>query len=130
MAGLTLDAGALIAIERGDARVAGMIKAAQQDERPVAVPSGALGQAWRGGARAARIARLLAGCEVDPLDEESAKIAGELRDNAQTDDLIDASVVAGAASRGDAVLTGDPDDLRPLAAITGRVRIVALADLG
>lgn len=128
MAGLTLDAGALIAAERGDPNVWRFIKAALAGA--TVVPAAALAQAWRGGPRGARLSMLLAGCDIEAMDDVSAKAAGVLCGRSGTSDVVDAAVVAGAASRGDTVLTSDPDDLRALAAITGRVRIVDIAALG
>lgn len=128
MAGLTLDAGALIAAERGDPKVWRFIKAALVGS--TVVPAPALAQAWRGGPRSARLSMLLAGCYIEAMDDVSAKAAGVLCGRSGTTDIVDAAVVASAASRGDTVLTSDPDDLRALTAITGRVRIVDIAALG
>jgi hypothetical protein len=122
--GLTLDAGALILAERNDRRfwsawsTAGAV--------PRWIPAPALAQVWRG-APSARIANLLRSCTVEPLDEELAKAAGVLLGRSRTSDVIDATVVASAARRGDAILTTDPLDLLRLTGLVGRrLRIVAL----
>jgi len=65
-------------------------------------------------------------CFVDPLDEAPAKAAGELCGKAKAADVIDATVVTSAARRGDAILTGDPRDLRRLASHTTGVEIIKL----
>ncbi|MEX1008679.1 MAG: twitching motility protein PilT [Acidimicrobiia bacterium] len=116
MAGLTLDSGALIAADRNDPRLWLMIRAAADDGTPVTVPTVAIVQAWRGGTRSANLARLLAGCAVDALDARQARVGGELLGRTRTSDAVDAAVVVSAASRGDAILTTDPVDLRVLAA--------------
>lgn len=115
-AGLTLDAGALIALERGDERVRAVLALALRERRSVRIPAGVVGQVWRDGGRQAVISRLLKAREVDvqALDEALARAAGELCGAAGTSDVIDASVVLTARGHGDVVLTSDPSDLRRL----------------
>lgn len=113
--GLTLDTGALIAVERADRSALERIELAGRNGHPVTVPAPCLAEAWRGGARAARLARLLEAVDVEALDETLAKGAGLLLGVTGTSDAIDAVVVAGAALRGDAILTSDPDDIGRLA---------------
>jgi hypothetical protein len=48
------------------------------------------------------------------MDEPIARVAGRLCGAAGTSDVIDASVVATAASQRSAIVTSDPTDLRPL----------------
>ena len=59
MSGVTLDAGALVAFDKGDRRVAAMLLRAVETKTSVAVPAGVVGQVWRDGRRQARLARLL-----------------------------------------------------------------------
>ncbi len=117
VSGLTFDTGSLIGIERGSSRVGAALVAARRKDWQVAVPAGALGQVWRNGAKQARLARFLAtdNVEVIPLDERTAKAAGELCGRSRHTDLIDASVVICALARSHAVLTSDPDDIATLA---------------
>ncbi len=115
--GVTFDAGALIAIERGSPRMNALLRLVHENKLPVAVPAGVLAQAWRGGARQARIARLLAAESVDvaALDELAARGIGVLCGASGTSDVVDASVVLCARARGHrAVVTSDPGDLRVL----------------
>ena len=117
MTGVTLDAGALIALEKGDRRMAVLVKRARETEARLALPAGALGQVWRDGARQVALARLLAdseAVEVVPLDARAAKEAGQLCGVRRTDDVVDASVVLCARARGHAVVTSDASDLRRL----------------
>lgn len=113
---LTLDAGALIAFERGDRAVVAIIKRALDRELTLAVPAGVIGQVWRDGRRQVRLARLLASelIEIEPLDDAQARAAGQLCGARGTSDVIDASVVLCARARDHAVLTSDPDDLAHL----------------
>lgn len=83
-------------------------------------PSPVVAQAWRGGGRQARLARLLRGCSVDDLDDGRARAVGELLAKAGTTDIVDASVVEGALRRQDLVVSSDADDLIRLAAAVNR----------
>jgi hypothetical protein len=111
--GLTLDAGALILLERGDPRVRSLLRRAVDERLPVSVPAGVVAQAWRGGPRQARVARLLAdpGVRVVVLDDPTARAVGLLTGRSGHSDVIDVSVVLCALERGDTVVTTDPDDI-------------------
>jgi hypothetical protein len=116
MSGLTLDTGALIAFERADRRAVALVRKAIERDLDIAVPAGALAQAWRGGPRQARLAALL-GYElvvIEALDAPSARLAGELCGRSNTADVVGASVVVCARRRRHTVVTSDPDDLRRL----------------
>jgi len=114
--GLTLDASALIAFDRGDRFVVSLLARALELELGIAVPSGALAQAWRDGRRQARLARLLgsARVEVAALDDRRARAAGQLCGATGTRNIVDASVVLCARERGHAVATSDVADLKSL----------------
>lgn len=115
MAGVTLDAGVLIAADRGDQRLGPWWEFVLRRRLVVTVPSAVLAQAWRDRSRQVRLARFLQACWVEPLTIDLAREAGELCGRAGTDDVIDASVVASAARRDDVVVTTDPRDLERLA---------------
>ena len=114
--GITLDAGALIAVDKNVRRVMVALRVALDADLPITVPAGVVGQAWRDGARQARLARFLASkrLTIEPLDDWRARAAGQLCGAKRTEDVIDASVVLGAKARGDRVFTSDVDDLRRL----------------
>lgn len=116
MSGITFDSGALIALEKNDRRVVAALRIAIEANVPLVVPAGAVGQAWRNGATQARLARFLASREVsiEPLDDLRARAAGQLCAVSGTSDVIDASVVLSARSRGDRVFTSDVGALRRL----------------
>ena len=84
------------------------------------VPAPVLAQGWHGGARQALLSKLLAGCQVEALDEPQARAVGALATRADTTDVVDAAVVEGPLRRGDVVLSSDPDDLQAIAAADGR----------
>ncbi len=126
MAGVTLDTGALIAAERNDRAFWAFFKEASEREVVPVIPAPVLAQAWRS-PRQARLAQVVKACFVEPLEEGLAKTAGELLGWAKVSDVVDAAVVAGAAGRGDVVLTSDPRDLRRLASVAvGTVEIIKL----
>ena len=123
MSGLTYDAGALIAADRGDRLLLAFHKRALERGVLPTVPAPVLAQGWRGGQQV-HLARLLAGCVVEPFDERDAKTTGVLCAAAGTGDVIDAAVVAGALARGDVVVTSDPQDIQALAAAVNRALVV------
>ncbi len=107
---LVLDAGALIAIERNDRRTAGLIELARRNGAGLVTSAPVVGQAWRGSARQARLARLLAMIDVRDVRLADAQSAGQLLAATGTSDVVDA-LVALLARPGDQLLTSDVDDL-------------------
>lgn len=114
---LILDAGALIGIDRNDRRTAALIELGRRSGAALLTSAPVVAQAWRGSARQARLARLLAMIDVRPTGLTDAQSAGQLLAETGTADVVDA-LVALLAAPGDQVLTSDPDDLRAL--IDGR----------
>jgi hypothetical protein len=116
MSGLTLDTGALIAFERNDRTVVALIARALELGHAVSVPAGVVGQVWRNGRRQARLWRLLGSehVEIESLDDQRAREAGQLCGIRGTSDVIDASVILCAADRGHRIVTSDPEDMQGL----------------
>jgi len=114
--GVTLDAGALIALDRDDRRIVVMLARAQETSARVTIPAAALAQAVRNPARQARLARLLRqpATDVVALGRVDAIGVGRLLAASGTADVVDAHVVLCARRTGQAVATSDPDDLRHL----------------
>jgi predicted nucleic acid-binding protein len=111
-----LDTGALIALERFDRDLWWRIRAARKRGGRLIVPAAVLAEAWRGGPRSAPLARLLAICEVDRLDEERAKEVGVRLGDRDARDVVDAHVVCCALEHQAAVATSDPRDMESLTA--------------
>lgn len=111
--GLTLDTGALLALERGDSRVRALLRRAQERGLPLSIPTGVVAQAWRGGPRQARVARLLAdpSVHVAPLDDMTARAVGLLCGRSGHRDIVDVHVALLAQEQGHTVVTSDPEDL-------------------
>lgn len=114
--GVTLDAGALIALDRDDRRVVALLARAQETSARVTIPATALAQAVRNPARQARLARLVRqpATDVVALDRVDATGVGRLLAASGTADVVDAHVVLCARRTGQAVATSDPDDLHQL----------------
>ena len=125
MPGVTLDAGALIALDRNDRRVIVLLARAAQSGARVTVAATALAQAIRRPERQVRLARLVRQPTTDvvALDRVDATSVGRLLAASRTADVTDAHVVVCARRSGHAVVTSDPDDLRRL---DPDVRVVAL----
>jgi hypothetical protein len=115
--GLTLDTGALIALERGDERARALLQwVIAEPDATLNIPAGALAQALRDPRRQTRLARLLKhDCtNVVPLDAPTARVVGLLLGVRRRSDVIDASVVVCARRYRQGIVTSDPDDLHRL----------------
>jgi hypothetical protein len=115
--GLVLDAGALVALERGDREVHKDIQDALRVGNPVRTNANVVAQVWRNGARQARLAKALRQVTIDPITEEDGYRAGQLLGATHTKDVVDATVALRARS-GDRVYTSDPGDLDTLCKAT------------
>lgn len=118
MSGIVLDAGALIALERGDRALWAVLKLAALRAEDVLVPTTVLAQTWRARASQAALARALVHCIPAPFDPV-AKQVGELCGRTKTTDICDAHVALIAATRGCVLYTSDPTDLRRLITACG-----------
>lgn len=110
---LVLDAGALIGIDRDDRRVAGLIELGRRAGANLVTAAPVVAQAWRDGARQARLARRLPMVDVRDTGLREARAAGELLAASGTSDVVD-GLLALVAVPGDQVLTSDPADLEVL----------------
>jgi hypothetical protein len=116
---LLLDAGAFVAVERGDRDVVALVKRERLAHRSPISHGGVVAQVWRGGSgRQAEVARLLRGVDVRALDEDLGKQAGVLLGRSGAEDAVDAALVCLAVD-GDDILTSDPGDFRALAETAG-----------
>lgn len=114
-----LDAGAFMAVERGDRQVVALVKRERLEGRVPLTHGGVVGQVWRTGRNhQAPLARLLGGVVVRPLDDSLGRRAGVLLGEIGRADVIDAAVVL-LAQEGDEILTSDPEDLTDLARMAG-----------
>lgn len=115
---VVLDAGALIAVDRGDRRLLSLLNDERLAGRPPVTHGGVVGQVWRNGPCQARLAWALRGIDVIPLDDDLGRRSGILLAAAGRSDVIDAALVLLAVD-GDDIVTSDPDDLLALAVVAG-----------
>lgn len=113
MPGVTLDAGALIALERDDRRILVLLARARETGARVTIPATALAQVVRAPARQVRLARLARQPTTDvvPLGRVDATSVGRLLAASGTADIVDAHVVICARRAAQHVATSDPEDL-------------------
>lgn len=113
MKNVVLDAGALIALERGAASVRGFVLLADRALVALSTSSAVVAQVWRGGSRQARLARLLGSDLVSEvaLDPDAARRIGVLAAAAGSRDVVDGHVAVLALERSAIVLTRDPADI-------------------
>lgn len=117
--GLTYDTGGLIAAARGDPKLWRLHRQALAWQIQPVVPAVVLAQAWRGGARQAHLARLLAGCRLVDFTAADGYLVGRALAASGTSDIVDAAVVVGALRRAEVVVTSDPQDLQQIADALG-----------
>ena len=113
---ITLDTGALIAMERRDRTMLAFMTSALARGVRITGPSAVVAEWWRG--QRGQTARILDAVVIEPLSAALAKTVGETIAMVRGATVVDAVVIASAARRGDVVLTSDPDDL-------GRIRDLA-----
>ena len=123
---LILDTGALIALERGSELVVAMTKQVGKLGAEPVIPASALAQAWRGGPRSARLAKLIEGSEIDILSEERAKEIGVRLGARGGSDIADAHVVCCATERQAAVATSDRGDIEALVEPDAPLRLIPI----
>ena len=116
MAGVTLDAGGLIALDRNDRRMIVLLARALATNSRITIPASALAQAVRRPERQARLSRLIRQPTTDvvPLDRVDAVHVGRILATSRTADVADAHVVVCARRAAQSVVTSDPDDLSRL----------------
>ena len=116
MSGLTLDAGALIAIDRNNRAVIALLERARTQGAKITIPASALAQAMRTPEQQVRLSRFVRQPTTDvvALDRVDAIRTGRLLAVTRTSDVVDAHVVVCASRTNSTVVTSDPKDLRTL----------------
>ena len=122
--GATFDTGMLIALERRKKRAWDLFRRLRERGARVTIPTPVLGEWWRG--RTDLREAICASSQVEPLTADVARLAGEALAAVSGATTIDAFVMAGAALRGDVVLTADPTDLEKLRSFFPGVRVLSV----
>jgi predicted nucleic acid-binding protein len=112
LTGITFDTGALLALERRRQRMKEIVERAVGNDQPITVPADVVAEWWRG--RTDLRDSILEGVDIEPLTEALAKRAGEALAAVKGATVVDAIVMASAASRGDVVYSSDVEDLERL----------------
>jgi predicted nucleic acid-binding protein len=131
-AGVTFDTGALISLERRRERARKVFERLRERDVLITAPLPVVGEWWRG--RSDWREQILAAVCVEPLTLATVKLAGEalasLRphraERSHGPSIVDAIVMASAASRGDVVYTTDTDDLGRLGSFFPEVRVLSI----
>lgn len=121
---MTLDTGALIALERRRQRMRALMKLARTDGARVVVPSVCVAAWWRG--RTDDREDILAAVRVEQTDDHLVKMAGEALAAVPGATCIDAIVMASAARRGGVVFTSDAEDMLRLQRAFPNVRVLGV----
>jgi len=112
--GLTLDTGALLALDQPSKALVMQTRLDETLRRggTICVPVGTVAQAWRG-SRQVRLARLLKSRGIDfaIMTPNVARSVGLVCARSGHQDVIDVHVAICARERGHAVATSDPDDI-------------------
>ncbi len=111
---MILDAGFLVAVDRGERAAQEFLSAALHRGTVLASTHPVVAQVWRSGARQARLAKFLGAITVHAFDDGPE--VGALLARSRTADVVDAHLVCVAARLSDRILTADVDDLDVLAA--------------
>ncbi len=124
--GFVFDTGMLIALERRRQRATQFLVLAHHDRIPVRVPAPVFSEWWRG--RTDRREDIRKSFEIVSPTEVVLRLAGEalakVKGTFEGCIVIDALVMASAATWGDTVLTGDIDDLTRLSHFFPSVRVL------
>ena len=128
--GVTFDTGALISVERRRDRARRVFERLREQDILITAPLPVIGEWWRG--RTDWREKILASVRVEPLTLGMVKLAGEALATVsgmrvrRGPGIVDAIVMASAASRGDLVYTGDVDDLERLQSFFPEVRVLSM----
>ena len=112
--GLTLDTGALLALDHPAKAVAmqARLEAARRRGGTICIPAEVVAQAWRS-SRQARLARLLKSPDIDiaVMTLSVARSVGLMCADTSHNDVVDVHVVLCARQRHHAIVTSDPRDI-------------------
>lgn len=112
-----LDAGVLTSIDRREPVAVDVVEALRRSGTPLHTTQPVVAQVWRGGATQVPLGMLLKQITIHPFLD--GRGVGRLLHGSRTRDVVDAHVVLVAAELGEAVLTGDPEDLHRIASVLG-----------
>ena len=122
---ILVDSGALSALADGHEALRIVARKAIKDDISIVVPTIVIAESTIGDARDANVNRTLTQLDVIDLSEGIARDAARLRARVRGSEVADAVMLATADRiSGTTVITGDPRDLRALAAVANRTTVV------
>jgi len=117
---LVFDAGAFIAAERRDRRLATFLAAAEKEGATILLPAPVVAEVWREPPRQCSVGLLSTADRVVDLDLSRASAVGALLGKARRPQIVDGSVAEVAVGyRPSLILTSDADDLQALVKALG-----------
>jgi predicted nucleic acid-binding protein len=119
---ITLDTGALIALQKRSQRMLNVFSGARERRIRIYVASMAIAEWWR--KRTDRADAMLSALYIEHTDTALVKVAGEAVAATKGAGIVDAIVMATAARHGGVVYTSDLDDLTALARFFPSVRVL------
>lgn len=124
MSAFILDAGAFVAVDRGERAMIARLRIAERSGLELRSNGAVVAQVWRdpSGRQAVR-ARLLRSVDVRAVDRALGQQAGVLAGRAGRGDAVDATVVA-LANPGDRIATSDPGDIGALVKASARAILI------
>jgi predicted nucleic acid-binding protein len=123
-AAITFDTGAIIALERRKDRAMKVYTHAKERGFVVATPNVTVAEWWRG--RTDRREAVWRGLLVEPVSDETVRIAGVALGKVRGATTVDAIVAAFAVQRTGIVYTGDVDDFHALVTFFPALRVFAI----
>lgn len=117
-----VDAGVLVAVDRGDQTALSFRTAAERSGRELHTTAPVVAQVWRNGSTQARLSHFLKTITVHDFDEIDGRRVGEMLGRSGTADIAGAHLVVTAASLGLDIVTGDTKDISLLTESLAHVR--------
>lgn len=116
---MILDAGVLIAIDRGTETGKVLLANADRLTEPLHTTAPVAAQVWRNGGRQARLTRALRFMTLHPFLPGDVGVVGEILRRSGTADVVDAHLYVVAERIGHDILTSDTDDFASLRTAAG-----------
>jgi len=111
---MILDAGVLIAIDRGTENGRNLLANVDRLAEPLHTTAAVAAQVWRDGSRQVRLARALSAMTLHPFEPGDIAQVGEALRRSGTADVVDAHLYLVAQRIGHDILTSDVDDFTSL----------------
>ncbi len=116
---MILDAGVLVAVDRGERAAQSFLAAAFEEGELLSTSAPVVAQVWRDGKRQARLSRFLDTLEVHEFTLVDARMVGGLLLRSGSSDVVDAHILALAMRLQDSIVTADIADFLLLASCFG-----------